>query len=101
MQKYIEPDECVEEMLKYRHGVSDWKDLNGDYDDYKVKNMVTSAVSHCILIVQTAKRVDAEPVLRCPDCVNCQQTAVMWCMYHDTSVTSRGFCSWGRRKENG
>lgn len=35
----------------------------------------------------------------CKDCVHCQQTAVTWCMYHDAPVTSRSFCSWGRRKD--
>lgn len=52
-------------------------------------------------ILKDMAKQDFIRVVRCADCIHCQKTAVTWCMYHDTSVTDKGYCSWGSRKKEG
>ena len=50
--------------------------------------------------------IDAEPVVRCKDCVECEkrktanQLPILYCKADKKLVHEKGFCSWGERRED-
>ena len=51
-----------------------------------------------IKILAELAEQDFVRVTYCKDCIHCNKTSVTWCIYHDTHVTDKGYCFWGKRR---
>ena len=57
--------------------------------------------------IEDAPTVDAEPVVRCKDCKECEERHTanylpfLYCKLNEHSVSHDAFCCWAERKEDG
>ena len=66
-----------------------------------VREEAYDAVHAVIEKINNAPTVDAEPVVRCKDCVNYSSRYSGWHCYLDGRQTQKNdFCSWGERGED-
>ena len=52
-----------------------------------------------VSLLGSAPTVDAEPVVRCKDCIHWSY-ANEECIYHDFEDHPYGYCAWGERRED-
>lgn len=56
--------------------------------------------------INDAPTVDAEPVVRCKDCKECEERHTanylpfLYCKLHEHSVSYNAFCCWAERRED-
>ena len=72
------------------------------YDSERPLEMYAKLLS----VVNDAPIVDAEPVVRCKDCKECEERHTanylpfLYCKLHEHGVSYNAFCAWGERRED-